>query len=90
MENLKKNSENKIKNNENEMAKLNKEIERYKLNSLDNDQLRNKIINLETIIQELTEKLEKTQEKEVKGDIIHNMKELKLITKKIKKKKSIN
>ena len=88
MENLKKNCENKIKNNENEMAKLNKEIERYKINSLENDQFRNKIINLETLIQELTEKLEKTQEKEVKGDIIHNMKELKLITKKIKKKKS--
>ena len=88
MENLKKNCENKIKNNENEMAKLNKEIERYKINSLENDQPRNKIINLETLIQELTEKLEKTQEKEVKGDIIHNMKELKLITKKIKKKKS--
>jgi len=88
MENLKKNCENKIKNNENEMAKLNKEIERYKINSLENDQFRNKIINLEILIQELTEKLEKTQEKEVKGDIIHNMKELKLITKKIKKKKS--
>ena len=88
MENLKKNCENKIKNNENEMAKLNKEIERYKINSLENDQFRNKIINLETLIQELTEKLQKTQEKEVKGDIIHNMKELKLITKKIKKKKS--
>ena len=88
MENLKKNCENKIKNNENEMAKLNKEIERYKINSLENDQFRNKIINLETLIQELTEKLEKTQEKEVKGDIIHNMKELKLITTKIKKKKS--
>ena len=88
MENLKKNSENKIKNNENEMAKLNKEIERYKINSLDNDRLSNKIINLETIIQELTEELQKSQEKEVKGDIIHNMKELVLITKKIKKKKS--
>ena len=88
MENLKKNCENKIKNNENEMAKLNKEIERYKINSLENDQFRNKIINLETLIQELTEELQKSQEKEVKGDIIHNMKELKLITKKIKKKKS--
>lgn len=78
---------NKAMNYEKEIIHLNDEIDGYKTISQENKFLKNNIKNLESQIKELMSKQKtKSIAKEVKGDIIHNMKELELITRKINKK----
>jgi len=60
-----------------EIIHLNDEIDGYKTISQENKFLKNNIKNLESQIKELKSKQKtKSIAKEVKGDIIHNMKEL--------------
>ena len=75
--------------NEEEIKKLMEELNFYKIKAQENDLLAKQIEALKDQMQQLTQFQEQEQEeeeaKEVKGDIIHDMNELELLTKKINK-----
>ena len=89
---FKKNLEEQQKNNinEEEINRLIEENNIYKQKAEENELLKKQIEDLQYQIQMGQEKQDKTQEeddeeKEVKGDIIHDIKELEMLTKKINK-----
>ena len=61
------------------------ELNAYKMKAQENDMLKKHIEELEYQIQMMQERQEEEDVKEVKGDIIHDMSELEMITKKINK-----
>ena len=75
--------------NEEEIKKLMEELNFYKIKAQENGLLAKQIEALKDQMQQLTQFQEQEQEeeeaKEVKGDIIHDMNELELLTKKINK-----
>ena len=75
-------------NKDREIKRLSEELSLYKLKSQENESLKSKIINLESELEEMSKYERRIEEenKEVKGDIIHSMKELELITRKINRK----
>ena len=85
--NLKYNLENQQKPefNEEEIKKLMEELSIYRIKAQENDLLKKQIEDLQYQIQTIQENQEDEETKEVKGDIIHDMSELELLTKKINK-----
>ena len=86
-------------NNKQEIKDLKDELSKYRINLQEKELLKNQVINLEAQIRELMQEKQEEEEEEeinnnykpnkgnqVEGDIIHNLKELELITKKINKK----
>jgi len=72
-------------NNEEMINKLIEENNMYKMKAEENELLKKQIEELQYQIQMGQERQEEGQEKEVKGDIIHDIKELEMLTKKINK-----
>jgi len=83
--NVLKNNTQKSKYNEEEIKNLMEELKAYKIKAQENDMLKKQIEELEYQIQMIQERQEEEDVKEVKGDIIHDMNELEMITKKINK-----
>ena len=83
---FKKNIEEQQNNNNEELInKLIEENKIYKAKAEESDILKKQIEELQLQIQNGQEKQEEDDEKEVKGEIIHDIKELEMITKKINK-----
>ena len=80
--NVLKNNTQKSKYNEEEIKNLMEELKAYKIKAQENDRLKKQIEELEYQIQMIQERQEEEDVKEVKGDIIHDMNELEMITKK--------
>ena len=83
--NMLKSNQQKLNNNEEEIKHLVEELDAYKIKAQENDLLKKKIEEMEYQIQVMQEHQEEDDVKEVKGDIIHDMNELEMITKKINK-----
>ena len=83
--NMLKSNQQKLNNNEEEIKHLVEELDVYKIKAQENDLLKKKIEEMEYQIQVMQEHQEEDDVKEVKGDIIHDMNELEMITKKINK-----
>ena len=83
--NMLKSNQQKLNNNEEEIKHLMEELDAYKIKAQENDLLKKKIEEMEYQIQVMQEHQEEDDVKEVKGDIIHDMDELEMITKKINK-----
>ena len=83
--NILKSNQQKLNNNEEEIKHLMEELDAYKIKAQENDLLKKKIEEMEYQIQVMQEHQEEDDVKEVKGDIIHDMNELEMITKKINK-----
>ena len=83
--NILKNNQQKNNYNEEEIKNLMEELNAYKMKAQENDMLKKHIEELEYQIQMMQERQEEEDVKEVKGDIIHDMSELEMITKKINK-----
>ena len=71
--------------NEEEIKNMMEELNAYRIKAQENDMLKKHIEELEYQIQAIQERQEEEDVKEVKGDIIHDMNELEMITKKINK-----
>ena len=84
---LKNNFQNQQKNtyNEEEIKKLMEELSNYRIKAQENELLKKQIDDLQYQIQTIQENQEEEDTKEVKGDIIHDMRELEMLTKKINK-----
>ena len=80
-----KNNAQKSQYNEEEIKNMMEELNAYRIKAQENDMLKKHIEELEYQIQAIQERQEEEDVKEVKGDIIHNMNELEMITKKINK-----
>ena len=83
--NMLKSNQQKLNNNEEEIKHLVEELDAYKIKAQENHLLKKKIEEMEYQIQVMQEHQEEDDVKEVKGDIIHDMNELEMITKKINK-----
>ena len=83
--NILKNNKEKNNYNEEEIKNLMEELNAYKIKAQENDMLKKHIEELEYQMQMMQERQEEEDVKEVKGDIIHDMNELEMITKKINK-----
>ena len=83
--NMLKSNQQKLNNNEEEIKHLMEELDAYKIKAQENHLLKKKIEEMEYQIQVMQEHQEEDDVKEVKGDIIHDMNELEMITKKINK-----
>ena len=79
-----KNNAQKSQYNEEEIKNMMEELNAYRIKAQENDMLKKHIEELEYQIQAIQERQEEDV-KEVKGDIIHDMNELEMITKKINK-----
>ena len=80
-----KNSQTKSQPNEEEINNLMEELNSYRLKAQENELLKKQLEDLQYQIQMMQERQEDEDVKEVKGDIIHDMNELEMITKKINK-----
>ena len=80
-----KNNAQKSQYNEEEIKNMMEELNAYRIKAQENDMLKKHIEELEYQIQAIQERQEEEDVKEVKGDIIHDMNELEMITKKINK-----
>ena len=83
--NVLKNNSQKSNYNEEEIKNLMEELNAYRIKAQENEMLKKHIEELEYQIQMIQERQEEEDVKEVKGDIIHDMNELEMITKKINK-----
>ena len=83
--NVLKNNSQKSNYNEEEIKNLMEELNAYRIKAQENEMLKKHIEELEYQIQMIQERQEEEEVKEVKGDIIHDMNELEMITKKINK-----
>ena len=83
--NVLKNNSQKSNYNEEEIKNLMEELNAYRIKAQENENLKKHIEELEYQIQMIQERQEEEDVKEVKGDIIHDMNELEMITKKINK-----
>ena len=83
--NVLKNNAQKSQYNEEEIKNMMEELNAYRIKAQENDMLKKHIEELEYQIQAIQERQEEEDVKEVKGDIIHDMNELEMITKKINK-----
>ena len=86
------NENNSLKNNkpkspysDEEIKNLMEELSTYRMKAQENELLKKQLEELQYQIQIMQEKQEEDDVKEVKGDIIHDMNELEMITKKINK-----
>ena len=82
--NVLKSNAQKSQYNEEEIKNMMEELNAYRIKAHENDMLKKHIEELEYQIQAIQERQEEDV-KEVKGDIIHDMNELEMITKKINK-----
>ena len=80
-----KNAQQKSAYSDEEIKNLMEELSAYRLKAQENELLKKQLEELQYQIQVLQEKQEEDDVKEVKGDIIHDMNELEMITKKINK-----
>ena len=80
-----KNTQQKSAYSEEEIKNLMEELSAYRLKAQENELLKKQLEDLQYQIQVLQERQEEDEVKEVKGDIIHDMNELEMITKKINK-----
>ena len=80
-----KNNQQKSPYNEEEIKSLMDELSSYRIKAQENDLLKKQIEELQYQIQMIQDHQEEEDMKEVKGDIIHDMNELEMITKKINK-----
>ena len=80
-----KNAQQKSAYSEEEIKNLMEELSAYRLKAQENELLKKQLEELQYQIQVLQERQEEDDVKEVKGDIIHDMNELEMITKKINK-----
>jgi hypothetical protein len=83
--NVLKNNAQKSQLNEEEIKNMMLELDAYRMKAQENEMLKKHIEELEYQIQAIQERQEEEDVKEVKGDIIHDMNELEMITKKINK-----
>ena len=83
--NLLKNEKQKSSYSEEEIKNLMDELSTYRMKAQENELLKKQLEELQYQIQILQERQEEDEVKEVKGDIIHDMNELEMITKKINK-----
>ena len=80
-----KNAQQKSAYSDEEIKNLMEELSAYRLKAQENELLKKQLEELQYQIQVLQERQEEDDIKEVKGDIIHDMNELEMITKKINK-----
>ena len=80
-----KNAQQKSPYSDEEIKNLMEELSAYRLKAQENELLKKQLEDLQYQIQVLQERQEEDDVKEVKGDIIHDMNELEMITKKINK-----
>ena len=80
-----KNAQQKSPYSDEEIKNLMEELSAYRLKAQENEVLKKQLEELQYQIQVLQERQEEDDVKEVKGDIIHDMNELEMITKKINK-----
>ena len=80
-----KNNKQKSSYNEEEINNLMEELNSYRIKAQENGLLKKQLEELQNQIQMIQERQEDEDVKEVKGDIIHDMNELEMITKKINK-----
>ena len=80
-----KNAQQKSQYSDEEIKNLMEELSAYRLKAQENELLKKQLEDLQYQIQVLQERQEEDDVKEVKGDIIHDMNELEMITKKINK-----
>ena len=80
-----KNAQQKSAYSDEEIKNLTEELSAYRLKAQENELLKKQLEELQYQIQVLQERQEEDDVKEVKGDIIHDMNELEMITKKINK-----
>ena len=80
-----KNNQQKSSYNEEEINNLMEELNSYRIKAQENELLKKQLEELQNQIQMIQERQEDEDVKEVKGDIIHDMNELEMITKKINK-----
>ena len=80
-----KNNQQKSSYNEEEINNLMEELNSYRIKAQENELLKKQLEDLQNQIQMIQERQEDEDVKEVKGDIIHDMNELEMITKKINK-----
>ena len=80
-----KNAQQKSPYSDEEIKNLMEELSAYRLKAQENELLKKQLEELQYQIQVLQERQEEDEVKEVKGDIIHDMNELEMITKKINK-----
>ena len=80
-----KNAQQKSAYSDEEIKNLMEELSAYRLKAQENEVLKKQLEELQYQIQVLQERQEEDDVKEVKGDIIHDMNELEMITKKINK-----
>ena len=80
-----KNAQQKSQYSDEEIKNLMEELSAYRLKAQENELLKKQLEELQYQIQVLQERQEEDDVKEVKGDIIHDMNELEMITKKINK-----
>ena len=80
-----KNAQQKSAYSDEEIKNLMEELSAYRLKAQENELLKKQLEDLQYQIQVLQERQEEDEVKEVKGDIIHDMNELEMITKKINK-----
>ena len=80
-----KNTQQKSPYSDEEIKNLMEELSAYRLKAQENELLKKQLEDLQYQIQVLQERQEEDDVKEVKGDIIHDMNELEMITKKINK-----
>ena len=80
-----KNAQQKSAYSDEEIKNLMEELSAYRLKAQENELLKKQLEDLQYQIQVLQERQEEDDVKEVKGDIIHDMNELEMITKKINK-----
>ena len=83
--NMLKNNQQKSSYNDEEIKSLMDELSNYRIKAQENEMLKKQIEELQYQIQIMQEHQEEDDVKEVKGDIIHDMSELEMITKKINK-----
>ena len=83
--NMLKNNQQKSSYNDEEIKSLMDELSTYRVKAQENEMLKKQIEELQYQIQIMQEHQEEDDVKEVKGDIIHDMSELEMITKKINK-----
>ena len=83
--NMLKNNQQKSSYNDEEIKSLMDELSTYRIKAQENEMLKKQIEELQYQIQIMQEHQEEDDIKEVKGDIIHDMSELEMITKKINK-----
>ena len=80
-----KNNQKKSSYSDDEIKNLMEELNTYRLKAQESELLKKQLEELQYQIQVLQERQEEDEVKEVKGDIIHDMSELEMITKKINK-----